>query len=249
MQALGIDIGGTGIKVAKVESDTGELIGERVRLKTPTPSTPGRVVEAVAQAVRQLDWKGDRAGCGFPGVVRRGVVFTAANVSKKWIGVRANELLAETTGSRVVVANDADLAGLAEMRVGAGRAQTRGVVLMLTFGTGIGTALFHDGVLVPNCELGHIEIRGRDAETWASERVRVDQGLSFKKWARRVNLYLQRMHAYFWPDLIIFGGGVSKKFDAYAAHLSAPCPIVPAALRNRAGVVGAALAAAEGLEV
>lgn len=245
MEALGIDIGGTGIKLARVETGEGELLSERLRVKTPSPSTPKRVAAAVAEALEKLDWGGGRAGCGFPGVVRGGVVLTAANVSKKWIGTKASVLLGEVTGAPVAMGNDADLAGLAEMRFGAGRGRENGVVLMLTFGTGIGTALFHDGSLVPNFELGHLEIDGNEAEKWASEKARLDEGLSFKAWSRRVNRYLERMHAYFWPDLIIFGGGISKKFDRFGPLLEAPCPIVPAQLRNRAGVVGAAALAAE----
>lgn len=245
MEALGIDIGGTGIKLARVETDDGSLLSERIRIPTPSPSTPKRVATAVAGAVRELGWSGASAGCGFPGVVREGIVLTAANVSKKWIGTNASRLLGMAIGSRVWVGNDADLAGLAEMRFGAGRGKEKGVVLMLTFGTGIGTALFHNGALVPNFELGHLQIDGKEAEKWASERARLDEGLSFKAWSRRVSRYLECMHAYFWPDLFIFGGGISKKFERFGPYLDAPCPIVPAELRNRAGVVGAAVLAAE----
>lgn len=247
VQALGIDIGGTGIKAARVDTATGELLTERLRVPTPEPSTPEAVAAAVAELVRQLDYEG-AAGCGFPGVIHRGKVLTASNVSKDWLGVAADALLEQATGSKFTIANDADLAGLAEMRFGAGKGRDD-VVLMLTFGTGIGTAIFVDGKLVPNTELGHLEIDGREAETWTSERVRVEKELSWKKWGERVQTYLSRMHAYFWPDLIIFGGGVSKKFDKLAPYLSLPCEIVPAALRNRAGVIGAAVAAAERLKV
>jgi polyphosphate glucokinase len=165
-------------------------------------------------------------------------------VSKKWIGVRGADLFHQETGLDFVLGNDADFAGLAEMRFGAGRGR-KGLVIMLTFGTGIGTAFFMDGKLIPNVELGHLEIRGREAEKWASERSRIEEGLSFQKWARRVNVYLERMHAYFWPELFILGGGASRKFEKFRKHLEVPCDLLPAKLRNRAGVIGAALAAAQ----
>lgn len=247
MKALGIDIGGTGIKAAEVDTRTGRLLTERVRFPTPLPSTPKNVVAVVREAIREFGYKGP-VGCGFPGVVRGGVIHSAANVSKKWIGVRGDVLLKKATGLDFFLANDADLAGLAEMRFGAGRGR-KGLVIMLTFGTGIGTAFFLDGKLVPNVELGHMEIRGREAEKWASERARIEQGLSFKRWARRVNLYVGRMHAYFWPELIILGGGVSRKFEKFRSYLEVPCDLVPARLRNRAGVIGAAVAAARGLRI
>ncbi len=242
MEALGIDIGGTGIKAAKVETRTGRLVTERVRFPTPEPSTPKRVAEVVREAVRHFGYEGP-VGCGFPGVVRGGVIRSAANVSKKWIGVRGDELLKNATGLDFFLGNDADFAGLAEMRFGAGRGR-KGLVIMLTFGTGIGTAFFLDGKLIPNVELGHLEIRGHEAEKWASERTRIEENLSFRTWARRVNSYLDRMHAYFWPDLFILGGGASKEFEKFRKHLEVPCDLLPAELRNRAGVIGAALAAA-----
>lgn len=247
MEALGIDIGGTGIKAAKVDTRTGKLVTERLRFPTPAPSTPKNVTWVVREAIRQLAYQGP-VGCGFPGVVRRGVIESAANVSKKWIGVRGDELLKKATGLDFFLGNDADLAGLAEMRFGAGRGR-KGLVIMLTFGTGIGTAFFMDGKLIPNVELGHLEIRGREAEKWASERTRVEEGLSFKRWARRVNLYLGRLHAYFWPELFILGGGASKEFEKFRRYLEVPCDLVPARLRNRAGVIGAAVAAARGLRI
>jgi polyphosphate glucokinase len=241
-KALGIDVGGTGIKAAIVDIGTGELVTERARFRTPDPATPAAVVQVIQQAIGRLDYRGP-AGCGFPGVVRQGVIHTAANVSKRWIGVDAASLLKEETGLEFTLGNDADLAGLAEMRFGAGR-DRKGLVILLTFGTGIGSAFFLDGKLVPNVELGHLEIDGREAETWASERARIREGLSYKAWTKRVNVVLARVHAYFWPELILFGGGVSKKFDEFGHRLKAPCEILPATLRNRAGVIGAALAAA-----
>ena len=245
MEVLGIDIGGSGIKAARVDTRTGELQTERIRLPTPKPATPEAVARTIRDLAKQLDWKGP-AGCGFPGVVRKGTVFTAANVSKEWVGVRADRLLEDKVGGPVAVANDADVAGVAEMRFGAGQNRS-GLVIMFTFGTGIGSALFIDGVLVPNAELGHVEIDGKEAERWASARARTDNDLSWKRWGKRVNTYLERMHAYFWPELIILGGGVSRKFEKFRAHLDVGCDVVPAQLQNRAGVVGAAILSAERL--
>ncbi len=247
MEALGIDVGGTGIKAAIVDTRTGKLASERIRYPTPAPSTPRNVAKVVREAVRDFRYEGP-VGCGFPGVVRGGVIRSAANVSKKWIGVSASEILKEATGLDFYVGNDADFAGIAEMRFGAGRGR-RGLVIMLTFGTGIGTAFFMDGKLIPNVELGHLEVRGREAEKWASERTRIEEGLSFRRWARRVNVYLGRMHAYFWPELFILGGGASRKFEKFRKHLDVPCDLLPAALRNRAGVIGAAFAASRGLRI
>jgi polyphosphate glucokinase len=241
MEALGIDIGGTGIKVARVDVRTGALTTERVRYPTPSPSTPKKVVTVIQGAIREFQYEGP-VGCGFPGVVRGGVIHTAANVSKRWIGVRADQLLQKATGLPFVLGNDADFAGLAEIRFGAGRGR-KGLVIMLTFGTGIGTAFFMDGKLVPNVELGHLEVRGHEAEKWASERSRIEEKLSFKQWARRVNVFLGRLHAYFWPELFILGGGVSREFERFRKHLEVPCELLPADLRNRAGVIGAAYAA------
>jgi polyphosphate glucokinase len=244
METLGVDIGGTGIKAAKVNTRTGKLATERARFRTPDPATPRAVVEVIQEALAHFDYRGP-VGCGFPGVVKKGVIHTAANVSKKWIGVDAERLLKEETGLEFTLGNDADFAGLAEMRFGAGRGR-KGLVILLTFGTGIGSSLFLDGKLVPNVELGHLEIGGREAEKWASERSRIEEGLSFKEWSRRVNVVLARVHAYFWPELILFGGGISKKFDQFGHFLKVPCELLPATLRNRAGVIGAALAAKAG---
>lgn len=242
MRALGIDVGGSGIKGAPVDLDGGTLTAERLRVPTPERSTPRAVARAIGTIVRHFGWDGI-AGCGFPGVVRDGVVLTAANVSNEWVGTDGGALLREVTKRSWKLLNDADAAGLAEARYGAGR-DRRGVVLVLTFGTGIGSALVVDGELVPNFELGHLEMSGRVAEHWASKKARVDEGLSWPEWARRVNRFLARMEGHFWPELIIVGGGASKKFDRFAPYLETRCEIVPAALRNQAGIVGAALAAA-----
>lgn len=243
MEFLGIDIGGSGIKGAVVDPESGEMVSERYRLDTPQPATTEAVVETVAAIVSHFEWK-NAVGCGFPGVVRRGRVLTAANVSKSWLEVQAEEALRKATGCRFTMANDADLAGLAEMRFGAGQGRD-GLVAVFTLGTGIGSALFLDGRLVPNTELGHLEIDGREAERWASAKVREDEDLSWKSWASRVDRYLDRIQGYLWPELIILGGGVSKRHEKFFPYLEVDCEVVPAKLRNRAGIVGAALAAAE----
>jgi polyphosphate glucokinase len=243
LNVLGIDIGGTGIKAAPVDVETGTLLAERVKLATPHPSEPAAVAGVVRELVTGFAWTG-LAGVTFPGVVDRGVVRTAANVDKAWIGTDARKLFGEVTGLTVGVLNDADAAGVAEMKFGAG-ADERGTVLMLTFGTGIGSALFVDGVLVPNTEFGHIEIRGREAEKRASELVREENELSWGKWADRVDEYLEHMEMLLSPGLIIIGGGVSRKADRFLPLLAGlRARIVPAAMHNDAGIVGAAMAAA-----
>lgn len=242
MEVLGIDIGGTGIKGAPVNVTTGELTGERERIPTPHPATPEAVIATVAQVVEHFNWRGS-IGCGFPAVVKGGEVHTAANIAPEWIGVNAQHLIEQATGQSATLINDADAAGLAEMRFGAGKGR-RGLVLIVTLGTGIGSALFIDGHLVPNTELGHIEIRGKDAERRAAESVRERKQLSWKKWAGRVDEYLQTMERLLWPDLIIIGGGVSKKHEQFLPYLTVHAELVPAQLLNEAGIVGAALAAA-----
>lgn len=242
MKILGIDVGGTGIKGAPVETATGELLAERVRIDTPRPATPEAVAQVVTEIVRHFQWSGP-VGCGFPGPVRRGVVRGAVNLSPAWMNYDADTLFEKATGCEFHMANDADVAGLAEMQFGAGRGR-RGLVFMVTLGTGIGTALFNDGVLVPNLEFGHIEIDGRDAEELASARVRKEKELSWKKWAERVDRYLGRICYYLCLDLIIVGGGVSKKHDKFLPLLTVDVEVVPAELKNDAGIIGAALFAA-----
>jgi polyphosphate glucokinase len=243
LNVLGIDIGGTGIKAAPVDVETGTLLAERVKVATPHPSEPAAVADAVRQLVTGFAWTG-ATGLTFPGVVDRGTIRTAANVDKSWIGTDARKLFGEATGLSVEVLNDADAAGLAEMKFGAG-AGARGTVLMLTFGTGIGSALFADGVLVPNTEFGHIEIRGREAEKRASELVREENELSWGKWAGRVDEYLEHMEMLLSPALIIIGGGVSRKADKFLPLLGGlRARVVPAAMHNDAGIVGAAMNAA-----
>ncbi|GII59599.1 putative polyphosphate glucokinase PpgK [Planotetraspora thailandica] len=238
MEALGIDIGGSGIKGATVDTETGSLTRERLRIPTPEPSSPAAVAATVRQIVEHFSWKGP-VGITFPGVVMDGVIRTAANVDKSWIGVKGSELF----GDGVAVLNDADAAGIAEVTFGAGRGRT-GAVLMLTFGTGIGSALFADGRLVPNTEFGHVVIRGKEAEHRASDHVRESHDLSWEKWAEHVQEYLEHMRNLLWPSLIIVGGGVSKKADKFLPLIDLKdTPVVPAVMRNEAGIIGAAMAA------
>lgn len=241
MEALGIDIGGTGIKGALVNTASGELLTERYRLLTPQPATPKAMIQTMGKIVSHFNWQGP-VGCGYPGVVKDGVVYTASNVSKKWIGFNLVNGLQELTGCDVVALNDADAAGLAEMRFGAGRDQN-GVVFVITLGTGIGTALFVAGQLVPNLELGHVEIGGQEAEARAAAVVRKQARLSWKKWGRRVNRYLVTMEQLLWPDLIIVGGGVSKSHAKFFPFFTTQTPVVPAQMLNQAGIIGAAMAA------
>jgi polyphosphate glucokinase len=241
---LGVDIGGTGIKAAPVDVAAGRLTAERVKLPTPQPAAPEPMASVIRELVDQFSWHGP-IGITFPGVVSAGTIMTAANLDRSWIGVNAVTFLGEATGQPVTVLNDADAAGVAEMRFGAGRGQS-GTVLLLTLGTGIGSALFYNGVLIPNTEFGHIEIHGKDAETRASERAREEGELSWHKWADRVDEYLDKMESLLWPELIIIGGGISRKSNKFLPRLSLRARVVPAALHNDAGIVGAAMAASSG---
>ena len=241
MDALGIDIGGSGIKAAPVDVTTGKLLADRLKVDTPRPALPDQVAAQVKELTTAFNWSGP-VGITFPGVVTGGVTRTAANLDPAWIGLNTAEFLAKATGNPVRVMNDADAAGVAEMTFGAGVGE-QGTVLMLTFGTGIGSALFIKGILVPNTECGHIEIRGRDAEDRASERAKELHNLSWGKWAEHVNEYLQHIEALLSPDLIIVGGGVSRQSEKWVPRLTGVrARIVPAALLNNAGIVGAAMA-------
>ncbi|WP_344268109.1 polyphosphate--glucose phosphotransferase [Actinomadura napierensis] len=243
MRMLGIDIGGSGIKGAPVDVSTGEFARERYRVATPQPSKPDAVVKVLAEVVEHFGWEGP-VGVTYPGVVIDGVTLSAANVSKHWIGLDAASLMADATGREITLLNDADAAGVAEMRLGAGRGRP-GTVAVLTLGTGIGSALFTDGVLVPNTEFGHIQVNGKDAEIRASAKAREEHGLSWEKWAERLSEYLAHLEALISPSLIILGGGVSKKADRFVPLIEGVrAPIVPARLVNNAGIVGAAMAAA-----
>jgi len=238
MAILGIDIGGSGVKGAPVDTACGELLAERYRVPTPQPSDVTSVVEAVAEVAAQFG-DVDRIGLTFPGVVVDGVTRTAANVDKSWLDAPAAQLFRERLGKPVTVLNDADAAGVAEVAFGAGRDQ-RGLIMMLTFGTGIGSALFLDGVLIPNTELGHLELDGKDAEVRASDRAREVDEMSWEKWAGRVQDYLRHVEMLFSPRLFIIGGGVSKKSDRFLPLIDIRTPMVPATLLNNAGIIGAA---------
>ncbi|MCM2678456.1 polyphosphate--glucose phosphotransferase [Echinimonas agarilytica] len=240
MQILGVDIGGSGIKGAVVDSVTGELTSERIRIPTPQPATPQAVSETVAEISRQLKWNG-LIGCGFPAAIQQGVARTAANIDDSWLNCNVQDTLQKATGLPCYVANDADVAGLAEMRFGAGK-NYQGTVFMVTIGTGLGTALFVNGQLVPNTELGHLlDHKGREWEHRASDFARKNDDLSWDKWAERFNQYLTHLEQLFWPDVFILGGGASKKFDKFADAISVNAPVVTAESLNQAGIIGAAV--------
>ena len=240
MEILGIDIGGSGIKGAPINIENGKLVEERKRIPTPCPSTPQNVVKTLKSLVDHFDWKGS-IGCGFPAVVHNGEIFTASNIDKKWIGKNAEVLFSKATGCETAVINDADAAGVAEMEFGKGK-DNQGVVFIITVGTGIGTALFSKGRLVPNTELGHLIMHNMIAERFTSDAVRKKEDLSWKQWAKRFNEYLSEIERLFWPDLIIIGGGASKKHEKFFQHLTTKTEVVSAQLRNEAGMIGAAMA-------
>lgn len=246
--ALGIDVGGTGVKAALVDLATAKLVSDRVREKTPQPSEPEAVAAVVARVVgRVLEGQSLPdflpAGCGLPGVVKNGRLTTAANIDRGWVGWPARERISEAIGHPTLIINDADAAGLAEMAYGAGE-NVLGTVMLLTIGTGIGSAVFIDGVLVPNTEFGHIELKGKDAESRLSGAARERRGLGWRAWAREFDVYLSRLELYVEPDLFILGGGVSKEWARFGRYLSRPTPITTAAYLNASGIIGAAYAAA-----
>jgi polyphosphate glucokinase len=247
MEMIGIDVGGSGIKAAIVETGTGELTTARVRVDTPHPATPKAVAKATAGLVAELP-RELSAGIGFPAVILRGVAKTAANIDPSWIDTPADRLFADALGRPLTVGNDADAAGLAEMRFGAGRGP-EGTVLMLTLGTGIGSALFRDGLLVPNTEFGHLQVRGKDAERRAAASIKERKGLSWHAWSKLLAEYVDAIDALLWPDLVIIGGGISKDSDRFIHDLPSRVTCVPAALQNRAGIVGAAMLAAEAAQL
>jgi polyphosphate glucokinase len=241
---FGIDFGGSGIKGAPVDLEAGEFIGDRVRIETPQPSTPEAVAGVFAELLGRFPDSNGSVGVTVPAVVRNGVASSAANIDRAWIGTDADALFTEATGRDVHVVNDADAAGLAEVRYGAARGR-RGLVIVTTLGTGIGSAIVYDGVLVPNSELGHLEIDGQDAEKAAANSVREKQDLSWSKWAKRLTTYYRTLEKLFSPDLFVLGGGVSKHADQFVPLIDVETEIVPAQLKNRAGIVGAALWATE----
>ena len=241
---VGIDIGGTGIKGAPVDITEGKFAAGRVRLLTPHPATPQAVADVVGEVLQQIGVPGP-VGLTLPAVVRRGIVQTASNIDHAWIGLDAVELFSKATGRPTAVVNDADAAGLAEIRFGAGRDQA-GLVAVITLGTGIGSALFVDGTLVPNSECGHLPLHHGEAESWAAESVREHDELSWKKYAHRLQAYLELVERVLWPELIIIGGGVSKSAEKFLPKIELRTPVVPAQLHNDAGIVGAALYAPQG---
>ncbi|OBA89310.1 polyphosphate glucokinase [Mycolicibacterium elephantis] len=241
-RGFGVDVGGSGVKGGIVDLDTGTLIGERFKLATPQPATPDAVAETIAAVVREFGWT-ERVGVTYPGVVVDGIVHTAANVDKAWIGVNARDVItAHLDGQPVTVLNDADAAGLAEEKYGAGRDNT-GVIVLLTFGTGIGSAVIHNGALLPNTEFGHLEVGGKEAEHRAASSVKEKRGWSYERWTREVTKVLVAIENAIWPDLFIAGGGISRKADKWIPLLQNRTPVVAASLRNTAGIVGAAMAA------
>ncbi len=241
MQILGIDVGGTGIKGAIVDTITGELLTTRHRIETPKPATPQAVIGTIVALTEEFGWK-ETIGCGFPAAVRHDVVMTASNIDKSWIGLNAGQEIMKASGCKTHLVNDADAAGYAEMNFGAGYDNT-GTVIVVAVGTGIGTSVFTEGILYPNSELGFIRVKGMAGEHYASNAVRAKEELSWKEWGKRINRYLSRLEELLWPDLFILGGGVSKKFDNFKQYLELEAPIVPAKMLNNAGIVGAALAA------
>jgi polyphosphate glucokinase len=242
---LGIDVGGSSIKAGIVDCDAGRLVGDLISAPTPQPSTPTAMMPVFAGLAARLPGAQGPVGLAFPSVITHGKVRTAANIDRSWIGTEGAALLEKSLARPVVFLNDADAAGVAEVTWGAGRG-VQGTVIMLTFGTGIGTALFIDGKLFPNSELGHMELRGMDAEKWTSAHVRTAEKLDWPAWIERVNVYLAQMHAMLWPDLFILGGAVSERYSEFAPLLRSEAQIRPAHFAGQAGVIGAALAAAAG---
>ncbi|MDX1907994.1 MAG: ROK family protein [Bacteroidia bacterium] len=241
MQMLGIDIGGSGVKGSIADLSTGTLLHERHRIETPALLSPDEMAQAIADIARFFEWNGP-VGCGFPGVIMNGIARTAANIDKRFIGFPVSDFFSQRLGQPVHIINDADAAGLGEATYGAGLNQ-QGTILLLTIGTGIGSAIILDGKLLPNTELGHLKFKGDIAERYASDAARKHADLSWKEWGLRFDEFLAHVYGLFYPDMIIVGGGTSKKFDKFAEFITTPCPVVPALLQNQAGIVGAALAA------
>jgi len=235
---LGIDVGASGIKGALVNVAKGKLVGERFRVPTPQPAFPKDVAKAFAEVVNHFNWKGP-VGCGFPAIIKNGVALSASNIDDSWIGTNVEDLLSESCGCPVFVNNDADVAGIAEMEYGKGKGK-KGTVLLITIGSGLGSAIFTDGILLPNSELGHLKFKGKIAEHYAADSIRKKEDLSWNAWGARFNEYLKHLERLFSPDLIILGGGASKKMEKYKDQIKTNCPVVPAKLLNHAGIIGAA---------
>ena len=247
MKILGIDVGGSGIKGGIVDIKQGEMVTERYRITTPQPATPDAVITTITEIIDHFEWKGS-VGVGFPAAVVNEIVKTASNIDKSWIGVNAAQRIEEATGCPTHLVNDVDAAGFAEMKFGAGLRE-KGVVFMAAFGTGIGTAIFKNGILLPNTELGHLKMKGMIAEHYAANSVREKNNMSWEEWGKRVNIYLHYIEELFYPELIIIGGGVSSDFDNFKKYLTLNTTVVPAENKNHAGIIGSALAAySEGLK-
>lgn len=236
---LGIDVGGTAIKGALIDVEKGEQLTERLRLPTPQPAGPKEMAEVVREIVKAFEWQGKPIGCGFPAIVKKGVALSAANIDKSWIGVNIEEVFSNSTECPVFALNDADAAGLGSMHFGDGK-DAKGTVILITIGSGLGSALFYDGTLIPNTELGHLYMGGRIAEHYASAKTREEKDMSWKDWGKRFNKYLRHLDRLFSPDLFLLGGGGSNKFDEYADRLKVSIPVKPDRLFNRAGLIGAA---------
>ncbi|MEM1324457.1 MAG: ROK family protein [Bacteroidota bacterium] len=239
-QVLGIDVGASGIKGGIVDVYTGELLTERLRVETPQPSKPKAIAKAIKGLCKMHKWEKGLIGVGFPAVVIKGEARTAANISKDWIGTSIEEVVSEATGCPVIAVNDADAAGIAEMEFGAGKG-VLGTVVLITIGSGLGSAVFTDGKIVRNTEFGHLMMNGMIAEHYASDRTRQEEDLSWKKWGKRFNEYLNYLERIVSPNLLILGGGASKKYDEYKGQLDVSFPIETAQFRNKAGAIGAAL--------
>jgi len=249
--AIGIDVGGSGIKAAVVDVEAGRFRSERLRVATPNPSTPEAIISAIGRISKRLAKETGLGpttpvGVGLPGVTIDGTLKFAGNIDEKWIGYPVVERLRKATGRSVAIVNDADAAGIAEMRFGVGKGRP-GVVIFLTLGTGVGSGVFVDGKLVPNTEFGQMEIRGRPAERRSAAVARIRRGLSWKAWAQDLDEHLDRIDKLMWPTLLILGGGVSKQGDKFIPRLTVRPPVVAAQLRNDAGIIGAAIVAVEGI--
>ncbi|MDI9356004.1 MAG: ROK family protein [Chitinophagaceae bacterium] len=247
MIILGIDVGGTGIKGGLVDTKLGKIITEKKRVLTPSPSTPETITKSISEIIEHFQWEKKAIGCGFPASVKGGIVRNASNIDKTWIGVNVAEYIKNTTQCPTYIVNDADAAGIAEIKFGNIPKELK-TILFITIGTGIGSALFAKKRLVPNTELGHIIIDGKDAETYISNAVREREKLSWEEWGKRFSLYLNRLEFLFWPDAFILGGGISKEFYQFSPFIKTEVPVIPATLKNQAGIIGAALYAEKKLK-
>ena len=239
---LGIDVGGSGVKGAIVDTNNGNLVSEKLKYATPQPSTPKNVGVVLNQLISDFDWKGHKVGCGFPSIIKDNICHSAANIDNQWIGLDLSKYFHDTTGCNGRFVNDADAAGIAEMIYGAGKGR-KGTVLMLTLGTGIGSGLFRNGHLVPNTEFGHLLYKESIFEHYASNSARKNQDLSWEEWGLALNTYLRHIEFILNPDIIILGGGVSKRYEFYSEYIDISCEIVPAQMENNAGIIGAAVLA------